>query len=240
MIYIRSFAFNVLFFSCTFCISFVACLLFFLPKIYLYRLASFWSKSCLWLLKTIVGVTFRFRGFDALPKKQLILASKHQSSLETVAYPGLLDHPVFVLKQQLLRIPFFGSTLKRMGMIGVRHQGSSVAKSLVDGVRETFNNRVQLVIFPEGTRATAGVRTKKYRKGVALLHEAFPDIPIYPVALNTGKIWPRRGFLKYPGVCCLEVLPPLEGTYQKEELLEKLNDIIETRSLCLSEEGQNG
>ncbi len=234
MILLRSIFFNFFLFLWTWLCTFFTLPSLAMPKIVPLWIAKVWSKGCILGLKYIIGVKFSIKGFEKLPKEAIIIASKHQSTLETILLVGKISSPVFILKQQLLYIPLFGLFLKKLGMIAVRNTKGNIMKKLIPLVETTFKNNQQLIIFPEGSRTLPG-HTTKYRKGLSKIHMAFPDIPIYPIALNTGEIWPRKSFLKYPGTCHIEILAPISKSQSGEKLLDTLKNHIEKRSLNLLE-----
>jgi len=227
MTLIRSTIFNIFFLTWTFLITFLSLPSLVFPKSISLSLAKIWANVCLLALKYIIGVNFYLEGFEMLPSTPFIIASKHQSALETIILVKKLKNPVFILKNQLLHIPLFGLFLRKLGMIAVRKK--NMLKNLFPQVEKVLSNNQQLIIFPEGSRTIPG-HTVKYRKGIERIHENFPKIPIYPIALNTGQIWPKRSFFKYSGICHLKILPPVK-TNTGEIFLEKLKNSIEKKSL---------
>lgn len=229
MKFIRSFIFNIIFVGWTFLLTFFTLPAILLPKNCSLSLAKLWSRGCVFALKYIIGTKILLEGFDRLPQDPFIIASKHQSALETIILVEKIENPVFILKNQLLHIPLFGLFLKKLGMIAVRKK--NMFKTLIPQVKSVFDNNQQLIIFPEGSRTKPG-HSIKYRKGIVKIHEQFPHIPIYPVALNTGEIWPKKSFLKYPGTCHLKILPPIK-TNAQSNFLENLKNAIEENSINL-------
>ena len=192
-----------------------------------------WAASILWGLRYLAGIRLDVRGQEHLPKPPFIVASKHQSAMETIFFWLFLDHPVYILKAALLKIPFFGPALKIMGSIPVRQRGANATTDMLNKVGQAFDAGHQLVIFPEGTRTAPGAEPR-YRKGIVRIHEAFPEVPVIPVALDTGVVWPRRSFLKKPGTAHIVFLPALQPT-APETFLHDLETTIETASLALLE-----
>lgn len=173
-----------------------------------------------------------------------IVASKHQSAWETLAFLTVLPHPAFVLKQELLRVPLVGGILVHMGMIPVSRRSTSLKSGinqdtfLQQGKTAIATEHRPVVIFPEGTRTKPGEQTR-YRQGVIRLAQ-YTHAPIIPIALNSGVFWPRHTFFKKPGIIDVVILPPLLAEQSlrdgdEKTLLEDLKQRIETASLNLAQ-----
>lgn len=188
--------------------------------------AKVWSVWMDFLLKTIVGIRVNVIGQENLPKGPFIIASKHQSAWETYYYFKYFKTVTFVLKRELFLVPFFGWQLKGTGMIGVdRSAGASAIKHLVKQAKGALSEDGPIVIFPEGSRSDPNKRGI-YQPGIAALYRSLA-IPVIPVALNSGVLWKRRGFLKYPGTITLQFLPPIQPGLSKEDFMKTLEDQIE-------------
>lgn len=226
----RSLVFNVLFY-----LNLVGQLLLFSPVFFIvsepsaWRIVKFWARSSLWLLRTVAGIDARITGQENIPAGGAIIAAKHQSFWDVFALLPDLDRPTFILKKELLGIPFFGWYARRMRMIPVdrKRRGGAVA-SMVEGAVAAVAEGRQIVIFPEGTRSLPGA-VPDYRPGVFRLYEAL-RLPVVPVALNSGLFWPRRQFLRRPGTIRAEFLPPVGPGLEREAFLQALHDAIEARS----------
>ncbi|MFN3076024.1 MAG: lysophospholipid acyltransferase family protein [Alphaproteobacteria bacterium] len=187
------------------------------------------------LARWTLSLHFEARGLENLPTGPAILASKHQSAWETFALHLLVRDPVYVLKRELFLIPLVGWLMWRTGMIGIdRSRGTAALKGMVRGAAKALAERRQIIIFPEGTRTAPGA-TALYHPGVALLYQNF-DVPLIPVALNSGLFWGRRSFLKYPGTVLVEFLPPVPAGLSRREFLSQLRDRIEGASERLAAE----
>src|SRR5262245_48159883 len=195
---IRSIVFNLLFY-----LNLIAQMLGAIPTLVMPRgaivaVVKFWARTNLWLLRRVCGITVEFRGLDRIPPGGLIVASKHQSLWETFALFPLFPDPAFILKRELIWIPFFGWYSWKAGMIPVnRGKRSQALAELSVSVRQELARDRQIVIFPEGTRRAPGAEPS-YKYGVTHLY-AETGAVVLPIALNSGLFWPRRSFRRFPG-----------------------------------------
>lgn len=243
MLFIRSLAFNILFFIWT-SISFIC----FLPFIFHYRglmkCGYYWSAGVLWLLRNICNIKLRLitpQGFDTgfsnkynqekssqiySPSdagKGFVLASNHQSAMETFIMYHLFKDAAFIFKKEIIYIPLFGFLNIVSGNIPVdRSKGIKAIQDVTKHLVDRVNKGRKVFIFPQGTRVKYGVR-EKLKPAVYSFYKEGVDI--LPVRLNSGKFWPKKSFWKYPGVVVIEVFAPLEQDLAKKELLEKLENI---------------
>ncbi|KIL97967.1 1-acyl-sn-glycerol-3-phosphate acyltransferase [Paramagnetospirillum magnetotacticum MS-1] len=188
-----------------------------------------WLKGMLGALRLIAGLSWELRGAGNLPTGPLIIASKHQSAFETFVFHLLLNDPAYILKRELLWIPFFGWYLGKSGVIAIdRSAGTKALKAMVKGAEEAVAEGRPVVIFPEGTRAAPGAKLP-YHSGVAMLYGAL-KVPVIPIALNSGLFWRRRGFAKKPGTLTLEALEPIAPGMDRKAFMAELESRIETAS----------
>jgi 1-acyl-sn-glycerol-3-phosphate acyltransferase len=230
MTLLRSLAFNIVLYAVTVVII-VACLPILVAGSREANLAAAkaWTRTILFLLRTIAGTSVEMRGLENVPKGGLILASKHQSMFETVALFPFVEDLTVVMKRELMLIPIFGWYTARAGMIPVdRSRGSSALRSLVERVRAALGEERRVLIFPEGTRRPPGAEPA-YHSGIAHLYRAL-DAVVVPVALNSGLYWPRRKLLRHPGTIIVEFLPPIRPGLPARSFLETLEGAIETAS----------
>jgi 1-acyl-sn-glycerol-3-phosphate acyltransferase len=235
MLTLRSLLFNVLFY-----VNLVVLMILGLPTILfgrhaIFALARVWSVSSLWLLKRICGLTVEFRGLENVPRGGYIIASKHQSMLETFSL--LLHAPDFayVLKRELTYIPFFGWYLIGAQQIAIdRAAGRSALSVLSERAGAVLKSGRQIFIFPEGTRRIPGA-PPQYKFGVAKLY-ADTGAPCLPVAVNTGLFWGRRGFSRRPGVAVIEYLPAIAPGLQMDSFMATLETRVETACARLNAE----
>jgi 1-acyl-sn-glycerol-3-phosphate acyltransferase len=195
------------------------------------KVGYLWALGPHLYLKYICGVRIEIEGEENIPKAPFIIACKHQSAWETLFFLIYFAHlsPSYVLKKELTYIPVYGWYLPILGMISVERGRASAIKKLSLRVKEVIAQGRVLVIFPEGTRSAPG-ESLDYKPGIYIIHKASPETPIVPVALNSGKIWPRKTFAVNRGTIHIKFLPPLQGNFGKTELLEGLKKIIDGES----------
>ena len=201
-----------------------------LPRPYMQRGVRLWVRSLNVGLEWIAGLAYEVRGLENVPEGAAVFACKHQSAWETTVFFVLADDPAYVLKKELLLIPFWGWVLgRKCKAIGVdRAGGIGALKRLVRDSSAALDANRQVIIFPEGTRMAPG-RTRPYHPGIAAIYAA-TEAPVVPVALNSGVFWGRRRFLKRPGVITLEFLPPVPRGLDRRAFLTELQARIETAS----------
>jgi 1-acyl-sn-glycerol-3-phosphate acyltransferase len=198
------------------------------PYRWLATVGQHWGRMNLWALKRICGLDYRIRGWENLPKENCIVLCKHQSAWETIALRALLppEH-TWVLKKELLRVPFFGWALAAYAPIAIdRSAGRQAMRQLLDEGSYWLERGRWIVIFPEGTRVAPGKR-KRYGHGGAILASK-TGYPVLPIAHNAGVFWRRRDLNKYPG--CVDVVigepMPTEGL-SSAEINRRVEDWIE-------------
>lgn len=163
----------------------------------------------LFLLRVICGVEYRVLGAEHIPKKPSIVLSKHQSAWETLAFQKIFPPQVWVLKKELLRIPFFGWGLAMTSPIAIdRSSGKAALEQVVEQGRDRLRQGFWVVIFPEGTRIAPG-KKGKYRIGGAWL-ATHVNVPVVPVAHNAGEFWGRNSFIKRPGTITVSIGAPID------------------------------
>jgi 1-acyl-sn-glycerol-3-phosphate acyltransferase len=207
------------------------------PRKVIQRAARVWIRGVIGWLALTCGLGYRIKGREHLPAGAAIIAAKHQSAWDTLIFHLLLDDPIFVLKRELFRVPFIGWYLRKAGNVGVdRAAGFRALKAMTPDVERALAAGSQVVVFPEGTRSAPGASVP-YQPGVAVLY-ADCDVPVVPVALNSGVFWGRRSFHKYPGVITLEFLPPMPGGLDRRGFLKALSERVETAVERLRMEGE--
>ncbi len=237
MLVLRSLLFNLYYFGSFILAPLVLWVCLPLPRPYMQRGVRLWVKGLRLGLKWIVGLVYQVRGLENVPEGAAIFACKHQSAWETTAFYILADDPAYVLKKELLSIPFWGWVARKAKAIGVdRAGGVGALKRMVKESLAVLDANRQVIIFPEGTRMAPG-ETKPYYPGIAALY-ANTEAPVVPVALNSGLFWGRRRFIKRPGVITLEFLPPMPRGLDRREFMAELQARIETASERLRTEVQ--
>ena len=229
ILYFRSLAFDFSFLIWTLICSVLGLPAVFGNRRYVHDTARRWGRGTNFLLKHLVRIEVEFRGLEHLKNGPHLIASKHQSVWETAMIETVVPDCVIVTKQELTWIPIFGQLLIASGMICInRKSGVKVLNQIVQGARTCFEQGRSVWIFPEGTRRPVGAKPK-YKYGIYGIYHAL-NVPVVPVALNSGCFWPRRQFLKKPGKIILEILPPIAPGLQTREFLKTLETAIETKS----------
>ncbi len=239
MLILRSLVFNVLFYvNLALWLVLAAFPALLLPRRALLAVTVGWAHTALWLMRVVAGTRYEINGRENIPEGGMIVAAKHQSFWETFVMMMLFKDPIFILKRELMWIPFFGWCLKKFRMIPVDRGGRARALAQVTrrAKTELSDNGRQLLIFPEGTRRPAGA-PPAYKFGVAHLYAEL-KLPCLPVALNSGLYWPRRSFLRRPGTIRLEILPPIAPGLDKVTFQALLQERIETTGDRLLAQGR--
>lgn len=239
--WLRSTLFNLAFFSITAFLCFAYIPLLLLPRRWFVAAVKFWIQVITALEYGILGLSYEIRGREFLPQAgSYLIAAKHQSSYETFKLRLLFDDPAIVLKKELLRIPLWGAYLKKSDVIAIdRSTPEHALKSLEEGALRMKEQGRPIVIFPQGTRVlpeeTSG--HKPYKAGIARVQEA-TDLPIIPMALNSGLFWPRSGWLKSPGRVVFQFLEPIAPGQNRKEMMTKLEKSLEESSNALMNEAR--
>jgi 1-acyl-sn-glycerol-3-phosphate acyltransferase len=191
-----------------------------------------WFRLVVWGSRVILGIQVRVTGLDNLPQganSPAILLSKPQSTLETLLIPTLMPRPLaFVFKRELLRIPFFGWSMARLDMIHIDRESRAAAmKHVIEQGKRMLAQGTWVILFPEGTRIPRGEKGTYQTAGTRLAVDA--GAPVIPIAVSTGKCWPRQGFIKSPGVVDVSIGPPIPSIGREpKELMREVEAWIET------------
>lgn len=198
------------------------------PRLWVLRALDVWASGVIALLR-IAGIRVEVRGREHIPAGAALVAPKHQCMFDVFAQFTWLPDACFVLKKELMWIPFFGWYAQKARMIVVDREGHAAAlKKLVRDAKDRFAHDRQLIIFPEGTRGEPGV-AGDYKPGIAALYREL-DLPVHPVATNSGVHWPKHGFLRKPGLIVFEYLEPIPPGLKRAEFMRILEERIETAS----------
>lgn len=180
-----------------------------------------------WLERHLLGLRWELRGAENLVPGPCLIAAKHQAAWETLKLHALFGDPAIVHKVELLRLPIWGGFLKRIDMIPVdRGAGGRAIRSLVAGAQRMAVQGRPIVIFPQGTRVAVGAGGL-YKPGLGYLYDNL-QLPVVPVALNSGLFWGRGTFGKRPGTIVVEMLPPLPAGLPRDEMMAKLERVLES------------
>jgi 1-acyl-sn-glycerol-3-phosphate acyltransferase len=235
-LWLRSFAFNAGWYLGSALIAIAGSPLLLAPRRWVVAWARLWIAFVLWWLRVTCRLSHRVIGRENLPAGPVIIACKHQSSWETLAFTGLFEDIAIVLKRELLFIPVVGWAMARAGNIAVaRGDGAAALRGLVRQAKAAIADGRSVVIFPEGTRVAPGEQ-RPYQVGTAALYRQL-GVPVVPMALNSGLFWGRRQWVKRPGVVTLEILPPIAPGLSRQAFMETLRERIEGATERLVEGG---
>jgi 1-acyl-sn-glycerol-3-phosphate acyltransferase len=229
MKYLRSAAFTLIFPVWTGICCIVLAFGPLLPRKGALRMAFFWVDTVAWIERNVLGLHYRVIGGENRPAHgSFIVAAKHQSTYETMKLHPILGDPAIVLKKELLRIPIWGRYLRKTGMIPIdRGAGRRAIDTMLTASLAAKSEGRPIVIFPQGTRVPAG-QTRSYKAGVVALYSEL-NLPIVPLALNSGVFWPKKG-LKHGGTVTFSFLPPIEPGLEPEAALAVLEQRLEAET----------
>lgn len=189
-----------------------------------YGVAQRWLSLSIASARVIMGVRYQIQGFENLPlgeKSPAILLVKHQSTYETFLMPAIMPHPLaYVFKRELLHVPFFGWAIGRLDMIHIdRSQRAKAFAKVVEQGKDLLAKGVWVIMFPEGTRIPRG-QQGQYKSGGARLGVA-TGAPVIPIAVTSAKCWPRKAFIKRPGVVDVSIGAPISSAGRDPEDLSR-------------------
>ena len=223
MLILRSLLFNLFLYTGIVVVFLIAIPALFLPTKVTLLFGKLLGHYVVLIVRIFLSTKVEFKGIENIPKNEkYFVASAHQSMFETFALQSVLDYPVFILKKELLKIPLFGLYLKKIKSIEiVRDTTTKDNLSFFDKVAKIINNEDRpLLIFPQGTRVKIDDKVP-FKKGVGRIYEAL-NISCVPVALNSGKVWPKRGIVKYPGKITVSFLEPIKPGLNRDEFIKNL------------------
>ena len=220
---IRSLLFNLFLYAGIVFVFLIALPALVLPAKITLLFGKFLGHYVIFVVKIFLNTKVEFKGIENIPKtEKYFVASAHQSMFETFALQSVLDYPVFILKKELLKIPLFGLYLKKIKSIEiVRDTTTKDNLNFFDKVANIIKNEKRpLLIFPQGTRVRVDEKVP-FKKGVGRIYEAL-NISCVPVALNSDKVWPKHGIIKYPGKITVSFLKPIEPGLNRDEFIRNL------------------
>jgi 1-acyl-sn-glycerol-3-phosphate acyltransferase len=186
-----------------------------------HRWVTGWVPVMMWLVRHVLGIRLRVIGQENIPAGPAVIVSKHRSAWETFGLQAIFPPLAFILKRELLWIPFLGWGLATIRSIAIdRSAGKDALSQVVEQGRERLKEGLWVAVFPEGTRVAPGVRGR-YRPGGAFLAKR-AGVAVVPVAHNAGEFWRRQAFLKYPGEIVVSIGPAIEVKGLKAEEINRL------------------
>lgn len=197
-----------------------------------WAIGRYWGKSTQVFLRFIVGIKTEVTGVENLPTGGYMIAAKHQSDWDIFAILPFAPLPAFIAKKQLLDIPFFGWSAKALNTISIdRSRGKGAIPGMIADARTKLVANAQVIIFPEGTRRPP-LAEPDYRQGVARLYGAL-DVPVVPVAVNSGLYWGRNALILWPGTARARFLPAIEPGLTEAAFRAQLAQTIEAATNAL-------
>lgn len=197
-----------------------------LPPENLKKPSHLWIKGIFFLLRNICNITHEIQGEENIPSYSILVASKHQSAFETLALYYYLPQPIFIHKKQLFLIPIFGQYLKKTNMISIdRKGGASTIRLMLKKAKKKINMGFSIIIFPEGTRKKPGEKPD-YKSGFIAIYKEL-GTEILPIAVNSGKFWPKDTFIKSPGHIIIKILPLIKANLKRKDVLIEVKEKIE-------------
>ena len=230
MTVMRSILFNILFYGATVLMSIIGLPILLLPVRFLQLYQHLWSMVLVGLLRHVMGIEHRITG--PRPEGQVIYAAKHQSAWETIVLYKEFGDPAPVLKRELIFLPLIGLYFLRVPSVPInRSAGRNALKQLIASARKIADAGYSILIFPQGTRVTPGA-SHPYHAGTFAIYQS-TGLPVVPVALNAGLVWPRRALLKKPGLIDVELLEPIPPGLDRKDFMARLEASIETATDAL-------
>lgn len=235
MLFARVLVFNILFVFSATLLSLGITPGLFLPYRAAISIKHVWLQIILGLTRLVMGIDYEVRGRENVPDGPVIFAAKHQSAWDPLALGA--EHPccAFVLKRELIWLPIWGLYLLRLGMIPIdRSKGVTSLKKITKAAGKLAGRGQSILIFPQGTRTPPGTDLP-YQPGVAAIYKG-ANVPVVPVALNSGLFWPRKLMHKQPGTITLEYLEPIEPGLDRRTFMKTLEERIEPAAARLEAE----
>ena len=199
----------------------------FLPSKFIALPAKIWIRGIFICLKYICGVTHEIRGLTNLSDEPVIIVSKHQSAFETFALYYYLKKSFFIHKKQLFYIPIFGQYLMKHNMVSIDRAGqASTMRKMISDVKKKLDSGSTIIIFPEGTRKKPGAKAD-YKTGFIGIYNTSKR-RLQPVALNSGLFWQKGLKIIKRGHIIIEFLPQIDIGLDKKEVLNKVENSIES------------
>ena len=198
-----------------------------LPSKYIRFPAKIWIKGIFIFLQYICGVTHEIRGLNNLSDEPIIIISKHQSAFETFALYYYLKKSFFIHKKQLFYIPIFGQYLMKHSMVAIDRAGkASTMRQMISDVKKKLDSGSTIIIFPEGTRKKPWEKAD-YKTGFIGIYNTSKR-KLQPVALNSGLFWQKGLKVIKRGHIIIEFLPQIDIGLDKREVLNKVENSIES------------
>ena len=207
-----------------------------LKKSWFISYCHFYLTLLIILCRILCGIKWKVEGIENIPKEAFILAVKHLSVWETLFFAYYFKVPVYIFKEELLKIPVFGLYMKFTGMLAIKRGGGArtiieMTKKAVDVIK---NEKRVLIIFPQGTRTQVGSNATEYpyKKGIVSIASALPQTPVLLATHDSVKFFGRNFFsIKKSGTVTMKFLPSIKKqNIDNTIFLEQIRDVIETET----------
>ena len=237
MAFVRSTLFAVFQIVITPVFALIALFTFPFSRLMRYRIITTWSRLITGAAAVICGVRYRVLGAQNIPREPCVILAKHQSAWETLAWQTIFPPQVWVMKRELLWVPFFGWGVAMLRPIAIdRGGGGKALRQLAEQGRERLAHGFCIVIFPEGTRVAPGERGTYHPGGAWLSVQT--GTPVLPVAHNAGLCWRKNAFIKRPGLITVSIGRPLSPAgLTAAQLNQQIEDWIESEMVKLPAHG---
>ena len=221
LIFIKSLIFNILFYS----LSTIIGVIFFpilISKPLTIKITNIWAKITIYMLNSICNIKIDIQNLESFTKGQVLFAVRHESVLETILFLAYFPNVKYVLKKELLYIPFYGLFVWRCGHIIINRNGrASSIYLMLKKIKNNLNKNESIVIFPHGTRVKASANVE-IKSGIYALYKHL-NIKIIPVHMSTAEFWDKKGFIKRPGLVKVKFYKPISNSYKKIDFIKLLN-----------------
>ena len=198
-----------------------------------WAIARYWCWSNVVFLRLLTGMGTQVEGDENIPPGGCIIASKHQSDWDIFAIFPHTGRPAYIAKKELMRIPFFGWAAHSLDCIEIdRQKGAQAIPEMIGQARAAIDRGCRIVIYPEGTRK-ASLAPPEYRQGIVRMYTEL-NVPVVPVALNSGLFWGRNSLVIWPGTARAKFLPPIEPGLVAKNFMARLTQAIEPESTRLT------
>ena len=227
MLLLKSLIFNFFFYLGIVIVFLIALPTLLLPSQFTLIFGKYLGHYVVFCVKFFLGIDVEFKGIENIPKtEKYFIASAHQSMFETFALQSVLNYPVFIIKKELLSIPLFGLYLRKIKSIPITRETTTKDNlDFFDRVANIIKHEVRpLLIFPQGTRVKTNEKVP-FKKGVGRIYETL-NISCLPIALNSGRVWPKNGFVKYPGKITVCFLKPIKPGLNRNDFVKTLEKEI--------------
>jgi 1-acyl-sn-glycerol-3-phosphate acyltransferase len=226
MLAIRSVVFNVVFFSTMGIALIVGFPLVFLNnRKYVFIFWHYLSVVLEFITARIGGIKCKIENEKNILKKPAVYAMRHESIWETLMLINKFKEPIFVLKEELLRVPLFGAMARKAGTISVdRDHRTRALLDTMGKIEDSINKGHPVIIFPEGTRVATGEYVP-LKRGIALFYEKI-NCTVVPVIHNSGRFWPRRGFIKKPGTIIVDFMDPIVPGLSRDAFMSRIDEMF--------------